>query len=300
MRTVEWLIGAACLLACMGQDFGSSALDGSGPPDALGGSTSALGGVSSGGCPALPGTPSIHYAARLETAYSNNDPVTSVTDQGSVGVNLDTTASAATRPTFKSPCESGQHADLPCYSFDGGDFIRASAVSSSHKFLHDGTGMTCLYLAEMNGVGQQLVFTTGDSGGGAPGYSSYHFNRAENAIVQNDSSSSFLSSGATTWSENVVHVFGGAYESGTNGHKMYTVDTLAAAVASGTLTPSSNNPISPLKMGGSWGTSDTCTSGSCLNGEIYDLVCWDSVLSDGDRAAALASLECVYGGSFPQ
>jgi hypothetical protein len=38
-----------------------------------------------GGCPALPGSPAVHYAARLEAAYADGDPVSSATDQGSQG-----------------------------------------------------------------------------------------------------------------------------------------------------------------------------------------------------------------------
>lgn len=67
-------------------------------------------------------TPVLHYAARLES-YANNDPVTSMTDNGSTGDDISQGTGAA-QPTFKSSGPGGQ----PYLSFDGGDFLESTSA----------------------------------------------------------------------------------------------------------------------------------------------------------------------------
>lgn len=69
-----------------------------------------------------PGAPSSWYAARLETSLNHNDAVGTATDFGTNAWDA-TQGTAAKKPTFKSPCESGKLNELPCFDFDGGDLL---------------------------------------------------------------------------------------------------------------------------------------------------------------------------------
>ena len=114
------LLASSCAGTCSAMGGGSMAAG------AIGGGSIGPGAALSGpvvidsgdACGSPPGTPSLHYAARLETEYANTDPVPTATDQGSLGVNA-AQATGSAQPTFVADCING----LPCYSFDGGDSL---------------------------------------------------------------------------------------------------------------------------------------------------------------------------------
>lgn len=97
--------------------------------------TAAVGAVRGAADEGPPGTPDSWYAARLETAYSNNDLVPTATDFGAN--EWDATQGTSTRrPTYKDPCEAGKLNELPCFDLDGGDRLDTGTKTvENQKFI---------------------------------------------------------------------------------------------------------------------------------------------------------------------
>lgn len=122
-------IGVTMLMACACLLLGAPAFYVGNQTTSLGSDTGIRFPSSGGeGCSDLPLTPSVHVAARFES-YSNNDPVTALTDQGADGVDF-AQGTGSKQPTFLDPCESGKLNNLPCMQGDGGDFINTGTVLS--------------------------------------------------------------------------------------------------------------------------------------------------------------------------
>lgn len=117
------LVGVLVAPFLMGQNLGEVPIGtGTTQPTAMGGTdTTCLGCQSFGssGCPSFAATPLFDFDADAETGYSDSDPVSTFTDQGSNGVDL-TQGVGSAQATFESPCTGLAGHD--CYSFDGGDF----------------------------------------------------------------------------------------------------------------------------------------------------------------------------------
>lgn len=101
---------------------------------AIGAGTVGGGEIPAGGTCAIadttpPGAPLHWFAARLET-YSDGDPVGTLTDQGTGGVNATQAGADSIKPTFRDPCVDGVINNEPCFDFDGGDSISQVAQTS--------------------------------------------------------------------------------------------------------------------------------------------------------------------------
>jgi hypothetical protein len=76
--------------------------------------------------------------ARLQSGYSDADPVGTASD--SSGNGYDFTAAGAARPTFNTNVLNGQ----PVFTFNGSNYLTSDEAASRWKFLHDTTGSTVI------------------------------------------------------------------------------------------------------------------------------------------------------------
>lgn len=108
-------------------------------------------------CP-FPATPYHHFAARLETAYANLDPVGTMTNFGSSGLDA-TQATGSAQPTFLNPCEAGV-VDLPCFDGDAGDY----AATATHTAFSGSATWCWVGEWDVSGAANQYIHDGAASG----------------------------------------------------------------------------------------------------------------------------------------
>lgn len=249
-----------------------------------------------GSCPAYPSTPTFWIAARKETAYADNDPASPLTDFGTLGLDV-TSPSGPSTPTFKSPCVSGVANDQPCFDGDGGDFSWRPSAEAAFKFLHDGTGMTCALVAEQDNATACAMIDSGAWSSSDVGVMWYWSGASSQSGL--GASRGVPGSLAFGYEPNSVTVATGLTYSTIIQHATANTPDWATwrdgtardsgAYAGPTSTATATGPLTIL---GRWSGLNAC------NAKFYELACWAS--GSVDVSAVQSTLECEYGGAFPQ
>lgn len=239
--------------------------------------------------------PVFEFGAYLETAAVDMDPIQTPTCRGTLCPTLAVSqAVLASRPTWRALCPVGA-TTKPCFRLDGGDFWSDAIARAALRFLHDGTGVTCVVVFETASAAQQALMFDGDTGGGAPGANMYTFNAQSYALIQTATSNATASTGALTSPLGQTHAFMFVDILTATPDTTVFIDNLGAALGAGaSITPRSNaDSLVPLTFGGNW------AGASFLNGYLGMGGCWQQTLSLAQRQAAQAELEAYYGGTFP-
>jgi hypothetical protein len=238
--------------------------------------------------------PVFEYAAYLETTAADSDPIETPTCRGSLCSTLALTqGTLASRPLYRALCPVGA-TTLPCYRVDGGDWVEDATTRAELAFLHDGTGMTCLWLLETSSGGQQGVIHTGDTAGGAPGWSAYYFNGQSYSLWQNATTATTTATGAASTAINSMHALMAIdLVSDTPDMAIFAQDFTTALATASLGTRDTNASNNPLRWGGQW------AAGSNVTGYIPLLACWDQRLTTAEREAEQANMEAYFGGTFP-
>lgn len=80
--------------------------------------------------PLPPGSPELWFAAGKETAYADGDPVSAMTNFGSLGASANMSqGSPSLQPTYRTPLASGLINDSPGIVFDGTEQIATAAFA---------------------------------------------------------------------------------------------------------------------------------------------------------------------------
>lgn len=241
--------------------------------------------------------PVFEYAAYLESG-ADNDPIETPACRGTLCSTLALTqAVLAERPTLRTACPVGA-TTLPCYRLDGGDSVADTIARAELRFLHQGTGMTCLVVVETPTTAQQVFMHTGDGAGAAPGYNHWFFSSQTYALLQSSTSNGQAASGAATVPINQTNaIMIGDVVSDTPDIAIYQNDftTMLGAGASLARDAVPATSTDPLRWGGNWaggGSSD-------VTGYLPLLACWDQRLTTAQREAEQANMEAYFGGTFP-
>lgn len=281
------------------QGFGPDALAGSEVTTQLGGSLSQVGGDTSpaGGCPAYATTPDLWFNAALETAYADGDPVEPPTNFGSNGDSFDT-PNTASSPTMQIPCDSGS--GFSCFYFDGGDQFRdADGSLSAYKFLHDGTGATCLVVTEHPGsAAAETWFSTNNGTSAAVGV-----NHSRNGVlvrdqfdVTNGTGGQLPVSVTDSNTDDEIHVLVFSHGTSRTPDAEVRFDQNQDLSANYSFTPSTADHAGRLTIG------RRPNSVSPLTGYIHEFACWSSTMSTSELEAleAVAACNWTADGSFPE
>jgi hypothetical protein len=220
-----------------------------------------------GGCPALPGSPAVHYAARLEAAYADGDPVSSATDQGSFGSSA-TQAVGSAQPTFVASCVNG----LPCYDGDGGDYLVSSfSVNQAQPSLICGvvrndvpTNQNWYWSSQTTGTRQELAIVVA----GADDYTAFAGTSLDSLVEPGVGEYDYVCVTYNGASSN-IRVNGSSAATGNAGTEDLDGFTLLA------------------RYGGNLN----------LNGAIAELIYYNSAQ---DAAGVESVIECLYGTTWPQ
>lgn len=233
-------------------------------------------GVRSAGCPDFAATPDVHVAARFES-YANNDPVSSLTDQGTFGLTW-SQATETARPTFRLPCESGKLNGLPCLEADGNDSIASTTTSDRAQpnlicviYMPSTADLTILgnITGSVNGAREHDLIVVGadDTVRVRAGLS---FNGSTNGLTAN------------TYHSICAHF-------NTTSSELWIDGTSDATGSAGT------EPFSGGKLFARFNDSQFVT------GRIAEYAVWDSVSTASVMVADWETvMGCVYGGGFPQ
>jgi hypothetical protein len=211
------------------------------------------------------------YAARLETAFVNNDPVGTATDFGSDAHNA-TQATGANKPTYKTNIKNGQ----PAFYFDGGDYLDSSSglVSSATQ--------TCFAVVNFDSVAADRTIIGSNGSGGTEfkldfANTRMHLNK-ENTSVMNHTSVGSIA--AATWYILSFDLNGTIASSMyVNGANDTVSPSLAALTAARTL---------------SIGANRNGAAATQMLGYIAELVTFNTQLSASDDADVISELADVY------
>lgn len=204
-----------------------------------------------------------------------------------------TQATEANRPVLRTLCPVGA-TTKPCFRVDGTDFVADASARAELRFLHDGTGMTCVEVYETSTTAQQGIMHTGDTGGGAPGFSFWIFNAQSYALWQNATTATTLATGAVSTPLNQTHaIMAIDLVSDTPDMAVFLSDFTTALATGSLATRDTGNSNNPLRWGGQWAGASNVT------GYIPLLACWDQRLTTAEREAEQANMEAYFGGTFP-
>lgn len=229
------------------------------------GVTFAAAAVAITGC-TVPGSPSVHYAARLETTYADGDRATTITDNGSLAADASPPSAVSQQPGWLASCIGS----LPCFDFDGGDEARSTFASQAQP------NLICA-VARYDTSGDAYIW----DGNNVP---------FRHGII-NLSTTMYLVAGssavATTLGRTVGawHVWCATYDGASSSLRR---DGSASSAVSLTTTG-----LIGLTLG-----RHTSIAAAYLNGAIAELLLYDTPPAGG-AADVEDYLECVYG-AFPQ
>lgn len=239
--------------------------------------------------------PVFEYAAYLESG-ADSDPIETPACRGTLCSTLALTqGTLASRPLLRTACPVGA-TTKPCYRVDGGDFVADALARPELRFLHDGTGATCVHVLEVSSSAQAVVMFTGDGGGAGPGWSNWQVNAQSYLQLQSDSAASSAASGALSTPLNVTYAVMSADMLSDTPDSSIFVNDFTTALGTSSLSPrSTSNPVAPLTWGGFWGG----VSGNFITGYLALVACWDQRLTTAEREAEQANVEAYFGGTFP-
>jgi hypothetical protein len=237
--------------------------------------------------------PVFEYAGYLESG-ADNDPIQTPACRGTLCSTLALTqGTLASRPTLRTACPVGA-TTKPCYRVDGGDWVADAAARAELRFLHDGTGATCLWLIETSTTAQQGIIHTGDTGGGAPGWAGYYFNGQSYSFWQNATTGTTTATGAASTAINAMHALMSIdLVSDTPDMAIFAQDFTTALATGSLASRAATDSNNPLRWGGQW------AAGSNVTGYIPLLACWAQRLTTAERETEQVNLENYFGGAFP-
>lgn len=240
--------------------------------------------------------PVFEYAAYLESG-ADNDPIETPECRGTLCSTLALTqATLAQRPALRVPCPVGA-TSLPCLQTDGGDSHIDAIARLALAFLHDGTGATCLVIAEStNGAYAALLATSGTLVTDR-GMNIYRTNASPAAalVVIGDGVAQTGASAAGAWVINETRaIMHGDLLADTPDWNVYAND-FTTSLASNSRARSGLVSAYPLGLYGKHGH----TAGFFFTGYIQLVACWAQRLTTAQREAEQVNLETYFGGAFP-
>ena len=273
---------------------------------ARGGASSRGLGQFTGNNPTAPTSPAAGYHLWLDAAnagsftYSSGTIVSQWTDRSSNAFTF------TTATTGNQPSRSGTQNSKSTVVFDGtNDYLKSTAIKSTWKYLHDGTGATIFIVAKSNedvpGIYQPRngVITTysGSIGFNFNYVTGYTPNRIE-AEIRNGLSGNILSNEKQTLG-NGYAVYAAMLdpENATNNNKLPVYINgglkLNPSVV-GWTAASTADPDETLHLGTGY-VGLIGSPGYTLAGEIAEIITYKSILSDQDRIANINYLRAKWG-----
>lgn len=221
------------------------------------------------------------YAARLETGYSNNDPMSTMKDQtGLYGTARDFTSSGSNRPLYKTNLLNSK----PGYSFNG-----SSHYFKCAQFLTSGDKEIMCVMLTPSGIGVSNWGWAKFSGG----TNACHYTFFGTAYCDFGGTNRFQYSPtqATREAGILEHIVA---KSGSNnwlwysqGKNLRTQQTQSMNWGSGT---------SPQHLvGASSSSANGSTQDAWFNGYIFELKIWNRILTDAERNVELTEFNAQYG-----
>ena len=229
------------------------------------------------------------YCASYESGLGDTDPVSTFHDLSGKGRHL--VQAGAARPTYKA---SGIGAK-PSILFSGTQRLVA-ATAADWKFLHDGTGMTILAVAQTTGAAPNADMTMLDTGGLSSTLTGFAFYLTDAGApvaratlyiqrgVANESTyfgPTVDNSAATAtphiWSSRFLYQANGA-------DAELSIDGTVVTLGEAGFAPSTAAPSGALTLG----SSHTATAGWV--GQISELIMYNRRLTDAELATVLAYL----------
>ncbi|MEK9722164.1 MAG: hypothetical protein VW405_01605 [Rhodospirillaceae bacterium] len=219
----------------------------------------------------VPGSPTYHFAAYLETGYATTDPVGTATDFGSAGDDA-IQGTAAAKPTFLSPCSSGKIGGRPCFSYDGGDFLSTvTDTALTQDFL------VCAVYSSDYGDLNQAVWGSGTAS-------------IDSELLAGDAPLIRVYSGAFLQSS--VTPSAGEFNRVCTVHDNTSSSIrVASTVTSGT---AGANGLAGVTIG-----AQRDSGNIPLTGTVAEILAYDTAPAGG-ASEVEDYLDCVYGSSWPQ
>jgi hypothetical protein len=216
------------------------------------------------------------------------DAVTTWINLGSSAKNV-TEATASRKPTYRTGIVNGQ----PVVRCDGGDRVMAS-TASDWIFAHDGNGSTIEALGLVTNTSTNVIVAT-YSGGSNAGFSFLSVTTAAvNVTVRTPSGSTINSTSANNvFSVNTYNQFAMTLASSDNPDMTQYLNGASISSANASIGFSSSNPQWPLVICSNSGVINS------LNGDIFRVFVYQSVLSSTQRAINQAVDEWALGGTLP-
>lgn len=259
-------------------------------------------------CGSPPGTPSVwvdgtDLDGSGNTTLSDSDVfdgTPAITNKGSLGGTFSN--GATTSPAYAAGC-IGRASSKGCLRFDGTDDLAVSSLAASNfRFLHE-TDSTCLSVwktrsnAATGTSDNQVLWATALASVTSEGAVSWiadsqwssneqwHdlYDGASPAAIRFTSSSGVYVSQA--WSRSIVR-----YDVGATGDDL-SVLTNGTNIGGGEpTTPYAGDPNITLYLGAAW-------NALYFGGDLYQLICYNSALSDGDRTTLDTWASCMVGST---
>lgn len=233
-----------------------------------------IGGLPSAGACSLAETPVLHYAARLETGYSDSDPVSSLTDNGSYGYDV-TQGTGVNQPTYVA---NDSILGAPVIELDDGTNDTYLAGTGTHTAL-TGPFLWCA-LVKADTVTTNMAWF-GISSGSL--FNTYIYANAANARAAAHTANASVSGvyDTTAW-----HVHCGSYDG---------TDTVTSYFDGSTATHTGVGPPTPNTTGATIGVRGDL--GQPSDGRLAEAIAFSNTSLTGDDI--LEYWACIYGVSLP-
>jgi len=208
-------------------------------------------------------------------SYANNDPVSSLTDQGSLGLDF-SEATGSQQPTARVPCEAGKLGEQPCASGDGGDVLESATIAASAQ-----PGLLCaLVMQDAADASGTFYYVSGARA------SAEHEIYGINGVVTGRAGANLFNA-AETFTSGSYHVVC-AHFNGASSELWLDGSSIATGDA-GTEGFEGLHVFSRF------------TEANGISGRIAEVIYYDTVTTASTMVADIMSvLECEYGGGFPQ
>lgn len=220
-------------------------------------------------------------AARLETGYSNNDPMSTMKDQsGLYGTARDFTSSGSNRPLYKTNILNSK----PSYSFNG-----SSHYFKCPQFLTSGDKEIMMVMLTPAGIGVSNWGWAKFSGG----TSSCHYTFFGTAYCDfgGTNRTNYSPTQATREAGILEHIVAA---SGSNGWKWYSQgNNLRVQQTQSFNWGSGTTPQHLIGAGSS--SANGSTQDTWYNGHIMEIKIWNRTLTNTERNVELAEFNTQYG-----
>lgn len=218
---------------------------------------------------AIAGGPAFWLKADSLTGLSDTDPISTWTDS-STGAH-DATGSLTARPLYRT----GVINSLPIARFASNDKMTSAASTS-------GAEQTIIAVYKSASLAARNTIRAASSSGGLTLRTS---SGTAGALELVKEATSVIGTGNTSVGTTDFHVLTATFSDSGNAYAFYIDGTATGSGTSATSLTAARTTILGQNSGG----------GDAANGDLAELLCWDSVLSTGDRAAAHSYLQDKYG-----